>query len=223
MISISAIGGETPSGAQQKANAAEEAAKQYADAQDAAEAVRADAYADGVATVAEQAAIAAAEAYADQKKTEAEAYADGVADAAEQAAIAAAKAYTDAASELAETTAKAYADGLVDAEEARAIADAQAKADAAEAAAKQYADMVAEEALNELSSLATVVNSKITIFYQASQPVATATGDIWYDTDASPVVIIDGMDRNGPISRIRPCQPLSLRPQVPKLQQTAKS
>lgn len=40
-----------------------------------------------------------------------------------------------------------------------------------------------------LTSLSTSVNSKTTIFYQTSAPTATATGDVWYDTDAVPVVI----------------------------------
>jgi hypothetical protein len=40
-----------------------------------------------------------------------------------------------------------------------------------------------------LTNLSTSVNSKTTIFYQTSAPTATATGDVWYDTDANPVVI----------------------------------
>jgi hypothetical protein len=41
----------------------------------------------------------------------------------------------------------------------------------------------------QITNLTTAVNSKITIFYQTSQPTANVTGDIWYDTDASPVAI----------------------------------
>jgi len=40
-----------------------------------------------------------------------------------------------------------------------------------------------------IATLNTTVGAKTTIFYQTSQPTATATGDIWYDTDASPIVI----------------------------------
>jgi hypothetical protein len=45
------------------------------------------------------------------------------------------------------------------------------------------------ELTNSISSLSTYLNSSITIFYQTSQPTATATGDVWYDTDSSPLVI----------------------------------
>lgn len=40
-----------------------------------------------------------------------------------------------------------------------------------------------------ISDLVTSVDSKITIFYQDAQPTANVAGDIWYDTDADPVVI----------------------------------
>ncbi|MDD3041259.1 hypothetical protein, partial [Bacteroides sp.] len=40
-----------------------------------------------------------------------------------------------------------------------------------------------------LSTLTTSVSGKTTIFYQDAQPTATATGDVWYDTNADPVVI----------------------------------
>ncbi len=41
-----------------------------------------------------------------------------------------------------------------------------------------------------ISSLNTAISAKTTIFYQTSQPTATATGDVWYDTDANPVTIM---------------------------------
>ena len=40
-----------------------------------------------------------------------------------------------------------------------------------------------------ITDLITSVGGKTTIFYQDAQPTANVTGDIWYDTDASPVVI----------------------------------
>ncbi len=42
---------------------------------------------------------------------------------------------------------------------------------------------------NSIAALNTAVGGKTTIFYQPGQPTATATGDVWYDTDASPVTI----------------------------------
>jgi len=38
-------------------------------------------------------------------------------------------------------------------------------------------------------SLSEAVTAKTTVYYQTSAPTAPTTGDIWYDTDASPVVI----------------------------------
>ena len=40
-----------------------------------------------------------------------------------------------------------------------------------------------------LADLLAAATSQTTIWYQDNQPTATATGDIWYDTDASPVTI----------------------------------
>jgi uncharacterized protein (DUF2345 family) len=40
-----------------------------------------------------------------------------------------------------------------------------------------------------LADLISALGLKTTVFYQASQPTATATGDIWYDTDANPIAI----------------------------------
>ncbi len=40
-----------------------------------------------------------------------------------------------------------------------------------------------------LADLLAAATSQTTIWYQTSQPTATATGDIWYDTDATPITI----------------------------------
>jgi hypothetical protein len=139
-----------------------DAARAYADAQDALLKTQQEAYADGVATAAEAAAIAEAQAYADLKKVEAQAYADGIVDAEEQRAIADAQAKLDAA--------RAYADAQVDAVEAIA-SDALAKAeetDYLKQALKQDTDV--DGGLILSSILATRDANGVVRSYQSGDP-----------------------------------------------------
>lgn len=50
-------------------------------------------------------------------------------------------------------------------------------------------DAILASHASTLSSLSSSLNTKTTIFYQPNQPVANVAGDVWYDTDSSPVAI----------------------------------
>uniref|UniRef100_UPI0040481840 TipJ family phage tail tip protein n=1 Tax=Shewanella sp. TaxID=50422 RepID=UPI0040481840 len=134
-IDAASLNGETPAGAQSKANTAQSAAEAYALAKANLAETTAKAHADGKVTAEETRAIADAQAKADAAKTAAIAAAATDATTKANNAKAAAETYALAKANLAEVTAKAYADGKVTAEESRAITDAQAKADAAKTAA----------------------------------------------------------------------------------------
>ena len=127
--------------ASQDATAKANAAKGYADAQDALLKAQTDAYADGKVTAEESARIAQS-----------------------QANLQAAKDYAAAQDALSKIEAKAYADGVVDAEEARAIADAAAKANIAQANAINAASQDATiKSNNAISASNTYTDSQIVI------------------------------------------------------------
>ena len=127
-INAHSLGGETPAGAQNKADAAKSSAISTSandattKANNAQNIAQANAALDALnkANLAENNAISTAASDASSKATSAQS---------------AAESYALAKANLAEITAKAYADGKVSNEEARAIADAQAKADAAQSVA----------------------------------------------------------------------------------------
>ena len=127
--------------ASQDATAKANAAKGYADAQDALLKAQTDAYADGKVTAEESARIAQS-----------------------QANLQAAKDYAAAQDALSKIEAKAYADGVVDAEEARAIADAAAKANIAQANAINAASQDATiKSNNAISASNTYTDNQIII------------------------------------------------------------
>ncbi|MBB1439890.1 host specificity protein J [Shewanella sp. SG41-4] len=153
-IDAASLNGETPGGAQSKANAAQSAAQAYSLAKANLAETTAKAYADGVVSDEETRAIADAQAKADAAKAAAIAAAATDASTKANNAKAAAQTYALAKANLAETTSKAYADGVVSDEETRAIADAQAKADAAKTAAIAAAATDASTKANDAKAAA---------------------------------------------------------------------
>lgn len=153
---------------------AEAAAKAHADAKVAAEAIRADAYADGIVSDAEEAAIAHADSIVAAEAIRADAYADGKADAAELAAIQAA----DAKAAAAEANAKAYADGEITASEAATTAAYRAYADAAEAAAVVTANAYAD---GELSQSEAEMTAAYKAYADAAENAAIVTANAHAD------------------------------------------
>ncbi|MCT1482243.1 hypothetical protein M3C31_00075 [Staphylococcus hominis] len=148
---------------QQVQQEAQEAAKEYADAQDNLKETNIKAYADGIVSDEEKRAIQDAENKLKEAKTHAKETAEAARQLAEQNASidaaakaqkaqenaqTAAEAYAKAQDELKETKIKAYADEIVSEEEQRAIQDAEDKLATAQAHAEETAKAAQQAAQN---------------------------------------------------------------------------